>query len=195
MADDVRPSEPDATLKPPQFTLRALLFATLVVGLVTSVMTAIGTFWAVALLFLLLLVSGHVIGNALGTRLRDRAATRPVAVPRSMGTHPARRVHVPQVEPRLSQHRRLHWFALVLTGAGALFGGYFGGAALARSYPDATAAAVWLGHVSAGVLSGLVVFALAAFSTVLRQAIREAHAASDRDAPAPDSTPAVAKKE
>ena len=52
------------------------------------------------------------------------------------------------------ERQRLHWINLVFTLCGALTAGYFGGRALAEVYPEATTAAIVLGHVSSGVLGG-----------------------------------------
>jgi hypothetical protein len=68
---------------------------------------------------------------------------------------------------------------LVMAVGGAVAGGYFGGSALADSYPEATLGAVALGVVSSGVLGGLAGFAASSFVTVVRQALSEAHAGSD----------------
>jgi hypothetical protein len=183
VTDDVpRPADDqDSTLQPPQFTLRALLLWTTAAAVLLSVLMTIGAFWAAALLFLLALVAAHVIGNSLGTRLRDgrqpRAYTRD---PRAVATH------VPVAPPsgRLRERKGLHWINLVFTGAGATAAGYFGGRALAEIYPDATAAAIVVAHISSGVLGGFAVFVVTSFLAVLRQALSEAHAASDAHRPA-----------
>jgi hypothetical protein len=166
--------DPDATLKPPQFTLRTLLLVVTALAGLLAVMTAVGSLWSMAILLVVVLVSAHVIGNALGTKLRDRA-TRRAAPP--AGSAPAR---TPPVSPkRLTEPARLHWVTLVTTVCGAAAGGYFGGSALAASYPGATTAAVVLGVVSSAVLGGFAGFATSSFLSVMRQALSEAHAASD----------------
>jgi len=156
-----------------------MMVVTLVVAVLVSVMTAVGTVWAMGLLFFVLLIAAHVIGNAVGTKLRDRAVMRPEVareMRRAAGQGKSVVMHAPS---RLGEHRRLHWFTLVLTLAGALTAGYFGGVGLAAVYPDATTAAVWLAHISSGVLGGLAVFIVTAFLSVLRQMLSEAHAGSD----------------
>ncbi len=180
------PEDHDATLKPPQFSLRSLLIGTTAVAALLALMTAIGTVWSVAILFLVLLVAAHVVGNSLGTRLRDgglgRTARPTVWAPeRHAGRTSPSRVPSPR---QLRERGRLHWINLVLTLGGVAAGGYFGGAALAASYPEATTAAHALAYVSSGVLGGFAVFAVSSFLSVVRQALREAHAGSDRGMPA-----------
>jgi hypothetical protein len=81
---------------------------------------------------------------------------------------------------RLRERSRLHWINLVLTLGGVAAGGYFGGASLTASYPDAPIAAHALAYFSSGVLGGFAVFAASSFLSVVRLALREAHAGSDR---------------
>jgi hypothetical protein len=170
--------EPDATLKPPQFTLRALLVAMTAVAGLLAVMTAVGLLWSLAIVLVAALVSAHVVGNALGTRLRDKSSE---LMARGPGVAPAVARPRPLASPkRLTEPARLHWINLVITVAGALAGGYFGGSALAAGYPEATTAAVVLGVVSSGVLGGFLGFAASSFLSVMQQALSEAHAASDK---------------
>ena len=170
--------DPDAALKPPQFTLRALLVAMTALACLFAVMTAVGSVWSLAILLLLALVSAHVVGNAVGTKLRDRSVRRPIVHPSAAPRRaaPPREFASPK---RLTEPARLHWITLVTSGGGALAGGYFGGSALANSYPDATIAAVVLGVASSAVLGGFVGFAASSFLAVMRQALSEAHAGSD----------------
>lgn len=180
------PEDYDATLKPPQFSLRSLLIGTTVVAALLTVMTAVGTVWSLAILFLVLLVAAHVLGNSLGTRLRDGGLGRS-ARPAEWTTewNAGRKSPVLAPSPtRLSERSRLHWINLVLTLGGVAAGGYVGGASLAATYPDATTAAHVLAHVSSGVLVGFAVFAMSSFLSVVRQALSEAHAGSDRRLPA-----------
>jgi hypothetical protein len=174
--------DPDATLKPPQFALRTLLLIVSSLACLLAVMTAIGSLWSLAILLLLALVLAHVLGNAVGTKLRDRSVGRADADPAMTPNHPIPRRELLSPK-RLTEPARLHWITLVLTGCGALAGGYFGGSALAASYPDATTAAVVLGVVSSGVLGGFAAFTASSFLTVARAALSEAHAASDRHQP------------
>jgi len=179
VSDQLPAREPDATLRPPQFTLRTMMIVTLLVAVLVSVMTAVGTVWALGILFFVLLIAAHVVGNAVGTRLRDRATTRPEVAAEMRRAASQGKSVVMHGPSRLGQHRRLHWFTRVLTVAGALTAGYFGGVALAAAYPDATTAAVWLAHLSSGVLGGLAVFIVTAFLMIVRQMLSEAHAGSD----------------
>jgi hypothetical protein len=175
-------SEPDAALRPPQFTLRTLLVTMTAVAILMGVMTAVGSFWSLGLLLLLALVGAHVIGNAVGTRLRDRAPRRGSAddLPSEYRAAPPREIIAPQ---RLTQPARLHWINLVMAVLGAGMGSYFGGAALASGYPDAPLSAVVLGYVSSAVLGGFAGFATSSFVSVMRQALSEAHAAAPPDPP------------
>lgn len=181
MAEREPPSadEPDATLKPPQFTLRTLLLAMTALAGLLAVMTAVGSFWSMAILLVLALGAAHVVGNALGTKLRAGAPRR-----HGPGERIAPRRTPPPRQPpspkRLTEPARLHWINLATAVAGAAAGGYFGGSALAASYPDATTAAVVLGVVSSAVLGGFAGFATSSFLFVMRQALSEAHAASDK---------------
>jgi hypothetical protein len=183
LAESVPPpnEDPDAVLKPPQFTLRTMLVVVTAVACLLAVMTAVGSFWSLAILLFLALISAHVAGNAVGTRLRNHSARRPTG-PRAAVPHPAtpREFTSPK---RLTVPARLHWITLVMAGGGALAGGYFGGSALAGNYPEATTAAVVLGVVSSGVLGGFAGFAGSSFVSVVRQALSEAHAGSDRPKP------------
>ena len=187
-----RPDDPDATLKPPQFTLRVLLIGMAVVAVLLGLLTAVGAYWSMAILLLLVLVSAHVAGNSLGTKLRNAAPRRerpraPVAPrPRSASE---RNVAEPT---RLRVPARLHWINIVLSGAGALAGGYYGGSALVASYPDAPVSAFVLAYVSSGVLGGFAGFAASSFLLVTRQALSEAHAGDDRQRPrSPQPPPSV----
>jgi hypothetical protein len=170
--------EPDATLRPPQFTLRTLLLAITGLAGLLAVMTAVGSLWAMALLLLVVLVSAHIVGNALGTKLNERSTHG--VVPPGGGVPRAARPRPLASPKRLAEPSRLHWINPVMTAAGAAAGGYFGGSALAASYPDATTAAVSLGVVSSAVLGGFAGFAASSFLSVMRQALSEAHAASDK---------------
>ena len=184
MVEHVPPpnEDPDAALKPPQFTLRTLLVVMTALACLFAVMTAVGSLWSLAILLLLALVSAHVVGNAVGTKLRDRSARCPIVrhriVPSRFAT--PREFALPK---RLTEPAPLHWITLVMAGGGALAGGYFGGSALADNYPEATTAAVVLGVVSSGVLGGFAGFATSSFLSVMRQALSEAHAGSDPHKP------------
>jgi len=180
--------DPDALLKPPQFTLRALLVLITAVACLFAVMTAVGSLWSVAILLLLALVSAHVVGNAVGTKLRNGSPTRPT-IRRRVDAQRAAPPVKSALPKRLTEPTPLHWMTLVMAGGGALGGGYFGGSALAANYPDATTAAVVLGVVSSGVLGGFAGFATSSFLFVMRQALSEAHAGSDRHKPRAVSRP------
>ena len=176
------PEDDDATLKPPQFSLRSLLVGTTAVAALLTLMMAVGAMWSLAILFLVFLVAAHVIGNSLGTRLRDGgvgSSARPTewAIARPAGRTALSAVPSPV---RLRERSRLHWINLVLTLGGVAAGGYVGGASLAASYPDATIAAHTLAYVSSGVLGGFAIFAVSSFLSVVRQALSEAHAGGDR---------------
>ncbi len=177
------PDEHDATLKTPQFSLRTLLVVTTVAAGLLALMMSVGAVWAMAILFFLALVGAHVIGNSLGTRLRDGAVARSDV--RSVVAGPVRaskQTTVPD-PTRLQERNRLHWINGVFTIAGAIAGGYYGGTALAETYPEATMAACVLAYISSGVLGGFAVFAGSSFLSVVRQALSEAHAGSDRRGP------------
>lgn len=180
--------DPDAVLKPPQFTLRALLVLMTAAACLFAVMTAVGSLWSLAILLLLALVSAHVVGNAVGTKLRNRSPGRPMVRRRVVSSRsaPPGENALPK---RLTEPTPLHWITLVMAGSGALGGGYFGGSALAANYPGATTAAVVLGVVSSGVLGGFAGFATSSFLFVMRQALSEAHAGSDRHQPRAASRP------
>jgi hypothetical protein len=179
------PEDDDATLKPPQFSLRSLMIGTTVLAALLTVMTALGTVWSLAILFLVLLAAAHVLGNSLGTRLREgglgRSARPAVWAPaRYAGRKSTSAIPSPM---RLRERRRLHWVNLALTLGGMAVGGYFGGASLAATYPEATIAAHALAYASSGVLVGFAVFAVSSFLSVVRQALSEAHAGGDRRRP------------
>jgi hypothetical protein len=180
--------EPNAALPPPQFTLRTLLVVMGALACLFAVMTAVGSLWSLAILLLLALVSAHVVGNAVGTQLRDRSTRHRIDRNRVAPSRAAapREFAAPK---RLTEPARLHWITLVMAGGGAVAGGYFGGSALADSYPEATTAAVVLGVVSSGVLGGFAGFATSSFLSVMQQALGEAHSGSDRHMPRPAPRP------
>ena len=110
--------------------------------------------------------------------LVDRAARREIAEP---GKAPERSGPRPQIASpqRLTVPARLHWMTMVMAVGGAVVGAYFGGSALAASYPEATMAAVVVAFASSGVLGGLAGFAASSFVFVVQQALMEAHAGGD----------------
>jgi len=176
------PEDHDATLKPPQFSLRTLLIVTTAAAALLALMTAVGTVWSLAILFFALLLAAHVVGNSLGTRLRDGGRGRSTR-PADWATAGNVRQRSPSALPsptRLRERSRLHWINLVLTLGGMVAGGYYGGTGLAATYPEATTAAHMLAYVSSGVLVGFAVFAVSSFLSVVRQALSEAHAGGDR---------------
>jgi len=182
--NDLTPPPADdsgSALKPPQFTLRMLLVAITLAGALFAVLAAIGAVWSVAILFLLTLIAAHVLGNSVGTRLRDNS-------PRTPWVGPAETSHRPVADfattpRRLAQRNRLHWITAVIATSGALAGGYFGGSALAASYPTASSAAHTLGYVSSGVLGGFLGFVVSSFVSVARQAWHDAQSGSDTSGP------------
>jgi hypothetical protein len=194
------PADPDATLKPPQFTLRTLLILMAVVAVLLGVMSAVGSMWSLGVLFVLLLVAGHVAGNSLGTKLRSGAPTREAAVQRTPTQPPgAMRPRATGATPlamprRLREPTRLHWINIVLAAAGAAAGSYYGGSALVASYPDAPTSAFVLAYVSSGVLGGFAGFVVSSFLSVTRQALSEAHAGSDRHQPRKAAPPASVER-
>ncbi len=188
------PEDPDATLKPPQFTLRTLLIGMAVVAVLLGVATTVGTYWSMAVGLLLVLIAGHVAGNSLGTKLRDGAPRRKSE--QFSATQPRRAASRRDVAmpTRLRVPARLHWINIVLSGVGALAGGYFGGSALVASYPDAPTSAFVLAYVSSGVLGGFAGFVTSSFLSVTRQALSEAHAGSDRHRPPAQQGPPSVKR-
>lgn len=79
-------------LRPPQFSLRALLLGVAAVAALLGLMVAIGPAGSALCLLLLALAIAHVAGNALGTLLRDgdgrsqpAQAPPPAAPPRCDG--------------------------------------------------------------------------------------------------------------
>ncbi len=190
------PDEHDATLKPPQFTLRTLMIGTTAAAALLALMTAVGTVWSLAILFFALLLAAHVVGNSLGTRLRDGGIGRSARSADGVPPRHSRRKS-PSALPsptRLRERSRLHWINLVLTLGGVAVGGYYGGTGLAATYPEATAAAHVLAYVSSGVLVGFAVFALSSFLTVVRQVLSEAHAGGDRRPAARRSADSIERK-
>ena len=179
MSDHAPPPADDSgsALKPPQFTLRMLLVAITIAGGLFAVLAAIGAVWSVAVLFLLLLIAAHVIGNSMGTRLRDSSSRQIVANQAPATSRPA--ADFATTPRRLAERNRLHWITAVIATSGALAGGYFGGSALAASYPTASNAALTLGVVSSGVLGGFLGFVVSSFVSVARQAWHDAQSGSD----------------
>jgi len=171
-----QPDDREAGLGPPRFTLRALLVVVTLAGCLFGLMTALGGVWSMAILMFLCLIAAHVAGNSLGTRLRDRASRRTTDELRLPSSNPApASVKLEVAAPHsLNQRVRLNRLTPVMTAGGALAGGALGGMLSAGVYPEAGAAAVGLGVISAAVLGAFAGFAASSFFSVARAALGEA---------------------
>jgi hypothetical protein len=180
MSPDANQHEPAETgLRPPRFSLRALLLCMAALGCLFAIMSAVGLVWSAVILLFLSLVAAHVLGNSFGTRLRDQAS-REIALKRAaQPREPPDVIRLNVDAPRqLTERARLNRVTLVTSAGGALVGAEFGGAGLAAIYPQAPLGAVVLGVVSSAVLGGFAGFLASSFLSVVRQALAEAHRGS-----------------
>lgn len=170
------PSDYRRALRPPQFTLRALISLITLLAMLFSLVNVVHPLMLSGLVLLALLITGHIAGNAIGTRLRE-IGSRPVdkdgrEVPRPSASWKMRKDEfAPTTE--LARNASLGWPLLVVTTVGALLGGLGGGVwgFVAAGNVEAGVASGWsgvvVGIVAFAVLGGLGSFATFSFGQVM----------------------------
>jgi len=185
------PSDYRRPLRPPQFTLRALILLVTLLAVLFSLVNVLHPIVMAGLILLVLLIAAHVAGNVIGTRLRE-VGDRPVTKdgreipPRRFNPAVDRASFAPPTD--LARKISLGLPLLLVTTTGALAGGFAGGTWAWL----ATGADQWLsiaiGAIAFGFLGGFGSFAAFSFTQVLLgawwQASRSASnlASSQRDA-------------
>jgi hypothetical protein len=170
----------------PQFSLRTLLVAVAVCGVVVAVMGKLGPMWSVALGWFLFLGVVHVCGNFWGHRLRDHHQhLDPEDKPPDYATPR----HGPQINAapstRLRSTAELGRTMIFASAAGALLAGAavtLGLALLAGDGAGYTGVAV--GGCSAAVIGGLVGYLASSFLAVFLAAWGQA----SRDIPSAEAS-------
>ena len=155
--------------RPPQFSLRALLWLMAILSAIFATMVAAGVVWSLMLLLVVSLIVAHVLGNAIGTRLRDDDARRSnQTLPQ--GVQPQSRLTVtttatPAQELRV--RKPLGQLLSVFIAAGAVSGALLGRFVLIHSQwqPMPTSDAI-VGIGSCAVLGAIAGFMASSFFKV-----------------------------
>ena len=153
--------------RPPQFSLRALLWLTALCSALFATMVAVGVVWSLMLLMVVGLIVAHVLGNAIGTRLRDDDAGRSnQSLPPGAQPQP-RSVSTAKAAQELRERKPLGQLLLVFIAAGALSGAMLGRFVLIHSQwlPLPTSDAI-LGIGSCAVLGAIAGFMASSFFKV-----------------------------
>jgi hypothetical protein len=142
------------------------------------VMVAIGMFWAMGLLMLVLLIGAHIVGNSLGTQLRDFGSQQAddTESPTGMAL-PA--VHsLTRQKPlagRMQEKRPVSWLLIALSAGGTIASGAVGGISISSLYWDQIGAgAIAIATLASGVIGGLAIFLLGSFIDMAQRVMREA---------------------
>lgn len=162
------PCPPEPLPRWPQFSLRTLLFAVAVCGILSLVMGKLGPVWSVVLAWFLFLGAVHVCGNFWGGQLRHHSQRLdpddgpPVYAALRDGPRP-------QAAPstRLRATAQLGQIRIIASTAGAMLAGT--GATLGLSllaWDEAGYSGVAVGGCSAAILGGLVGFLASSFLAV-----------------------------
>ena len=124
------PSDYRRPLRPPQFTLRTLIWLITLLAVLFSLVNVVHPVVMAGLVLLVLLIVAHVAGNVIGTRLRE-IGDRPVTKegrevpPRPFDRHVDRNSFAPPSD--LARRASLGLPILIVTAAGVLAGGISGG--------------------------------------------------------------------
>ena len=171
------PSDYRRPLRPPQFTLRTLIWLITLLAALFSLVNVVHPLVLTGLVLLALLIVAHVAGNVIGTRLREMG-DRPVT--KEGREVPPRRFN-PLVDQAsfappsdLARKASLGLPILIVTGAGVLAGGVSGGlwgylAAGSDGWLN-----IVVGAVAFGFLGGFGSFAAFGFTQVILGALRQA---------------------
>lgn len=146
------------TTQRPQFRLRTLLIAFVVISALMAGAVRLGPVWSLAIVWCALLVAAHIVGNAWGTKATARTSRELRA-----GTHDPELPNVGRHEPipatRLHRSSGVGWTTVVLTTLGALIGGAAGAVGLIAAYAkDGHYVGIVVGLISAAVLGGFLGF-------------------------------------
>ena len=164
------PTDYRRPLRPPQFTLRTLLWLVTLLAVLFSLVNVVHPLVLTGLVLLVLLIAAHIAGNVIGTRLREMG-DQPVTKeglkvpPRPFDRHVDRNSFAPpsDLARRISLGRPI----LIVTAAGVLAGGSAGGlwgylAAGADGWLN-----IVVGAVAFGFLGGFGSFAAFSFTQVI----------------------------
>jgi hypothetical protein len=164
------PSDYRRPLRPPQFTLRTLIWLITLLAVLFSLVNVVHPLMMAGLVLLTLLIAAHVAGNAIGTRLRE-IGDRPVT---KEGQAIPRRRFYPQVDQRsfapptdLARRISLGLPILIVTAAGILAGGIAGGLWGYLAAGSGGWLHIAIGAVAFGFLGGFGSFAAFSFAQVL----------------------------
>lgn len=156
MNQETPPAGNEPGLRPPQFSLSALLILMTLLGLVFTLASQLGPYGAFVLGLLLLSILAHVAGNALGTQLRSSSRH---SQPRDGAAHAARRRpltdHDYAPPTRLSHRTPLGWWNLLVTSLAALLAGALGCAWIYRVIPSAPLTTLVAATLAFGALGGI----------------------------------------
>ena len=171
------PSDYRRPLRPPQFTLRTLIWIITLLAAMFSLVNVVHPVVMAGLLLLMLLIAAHVVGNVLGTRLRD-IGDRPVT--KEGREIPPRRFN-PQVDPSsfapptdLASKVALGLPILIVSSAGVLVGGISGGLWGFLSAGSGKWQNMAVGAVAFGFLGGFCSFGIFSFTQVILGAWKQA---------------------
>ncbi len=180
--------ESPAPLREPhllKFRLRQMFLAVTLLSLVCALVATTEGPWPWVIVLGALMVAGHVLGNLIGIRLRDTSdevVRWRSADPRQVPDHPhttaasdLASVALPP-ETNLANFGRLvrgmKWFLL----GGLSLGFVLGGALLALTIGHRIGWAGWVvGTISGAVLGTWLAFLAVSFTTIARDALRQAH--------------------
>lgn len=173
--------EPSSGLKPPRFSLRTLLWAFTIFGLLLTAYANFGSHVVAIFCLLALAILAHVAGNALGTQLRASGASDATDGSRSGGHGlPRRKPAAGDFAPvtKLQERSPLGRPIVIATAVGAVAGGVLGGIIFSRLLAEKlTLSSISIGIIAAAVLGGIWTFITSSFLQVaggaLWQALRE----------------------
>jgi hypothetical protein len=169
----------------PQFSMRSVLLAMVIVSALFAVMAAIGLMWSTVLVWVALLIAGHVLGNSWGSQAFGARGvpTLPAAmheeisewtlpaqlpIPQRAATQPTRIYS--SAELQLQQRSRI----VVCAGSALFLGVIGGGAATALFWRDACVSAVLVWCGSFAVVGAILGFVVGGFLQVLNEVAERA---------------------
>ena len=163
-----------------------MFFVVTVVGGLCALVAVTEGPWPWVITLMALLVGGHVLGNLIGTRLRDTSqevVRWNASDPRLCAEEPhTASVGSADCPPPLPPETNLAHFGRVAAGLrwyllGGLAGGWIlGGTLLGTAVGSRIGWIGWLvGSFSGGVFGTWLVFMVVSFTTIARDALRQAH--------------------
>jgi purine-cytosine permease-like protein len=186
---ELRDSQSDSVLPPPQFGLRALLWVITGCAVIFALSRWLSPIALAGVVMLVLSVIAHVAGNAIGTRLRELGGRRkPKTFDQEAASSSSSRPAAADFAPvtRLGQRQSLGWPIIIGTASGTVAGGIGGGLWTifnAHGSPDPLSLVV--GVLAFAVLNGIGAFVIFGFIQVGLGAIRQAlaHASHSDESP------------